>query len=132
MSLDQDLLAQMLLQFLWPRWCSPPPSGSAQCPSVPSPHQFVHSQTLHPPGTSKFRLRPEALFSLARAHCIQKTSPSRPLCRIFLCDLIADWQLSFFSVFKIMPMTAFFACIFPCVLFSWQDLFVVIHARACS
>ena len=105
---------------------------SAQCPSLPPPYQFVHSQTLHPPGTSKFRLRPEALFSFSRAHCVQKTSQSRPLCRILLWDLITDWQLSFFSVFKIMHITAFFACIFSCVLFSSQDLFVVIHARACS
>ena len=71
----------------------------------------------------------EALFSLARTHCIQKTSQSRPQCGILLWDLITDWQLSFFSVFKIMPKTAFFACIFSCVLLSWQDLFVVIHAR---
>ena len=92
-----------------------------------SPCQFVYSPATHPPGTSIFRLRPEALFSLARAHCMQKTGPSRPLCRMFFWDLITDWQLSFFTVFKIMPVTAFFACIFSSALFFGQDLFVVIH-----
>ena len=97
-----------------------------------SPCQFVYSPATHPPGTSIFRLRHEALFSLARAHCMQKTGPSRPLCRMFLWDLITDWQLSFFTVFNIMPMTAFFACIFSSALFFGQDLFVVIRARAYS
>ena len=63
--------------------------------------------------------------------CTRQT-PSRPLSRMFFWDLITDWQLSFFTVFKTMPITAFFACIFSSALFFGQDLFVVIRARAYS
>ena len=74
------------------------PTGSVQCPKLPSPCRFVRFQRLFRLRTSIFRLQPEVLLKWAEPHCTQEAGPFSSVAQDSLLGPIIDWQLSSFLV----------------------------------